>query len=111
MELVSYFADDAVIIMDLPEQMGGKIEATVAQYAAMLKQGWAIPATYTYDVSDVKIDINANGQAAVVSDTTNETMQMDGQILAKTSTRETIDVILNNGSPEIIRFYGKLSLQ
>ena len=107
-KLVSYFTADAVIILDVPPKMGGKREINKSQYAQMLKEGWATPAKFTYEVKDIKIKISKDKKKATVSDITLETVEMNGKIVAKAKTQETMEIVLSDGKPEIKSLYGKI---
>lgn len=107
-QLMSHFSPDARMTFDMPENMGGKIEAGVQEYQSMAKQSWALPAKYTYEVKDVYIEVDLDGLSATVRDTTIETMEMNGQIILSTQSEEHIDIISKDGKPLIVKLYGKV---
>lgn len=73
----------------------------------MTKQGWALSAKYTYEVKDVHIDVAPDGLSATVSDTTIETMEMNGQIIFSMQSEEHVEIISKDGKPSIIKSYAK----
>ncbi|RDE19674.1 nuclear transport factor 2 family protein [Motiliproteus coralliicola] len=110
-KLISYLADDAEIILELPANMGGKVTLNVDSYKAMLKQSWAMPANFTYEVRDIEINMGPNGHRATASDVTLETVEMNGQIIASSETVETIEIIYKEGKPLITSIHGKVDLK
>jgi len=110
-KLMSHFSDDAKIVLELPENMGGKVEFDVDSYKSMLKQSWAMPAKFTYEVRDIKINIDPKGDRATVSDVTLETIEMNGQIIASSKAVENIEIINKNGKPLITSIFGKVDIE
>ena len=106
-QLMSHFSEDATMTLDMPENMGGKLKADVQEYRSMLKQSWALPAKFTYEVKDVFIEVDADGLSATASDTTIETIEMNGQVIASAKTEEYIEIISKDGKPVIVKLYGK----
>lgn len=105
---MSSFSEDAMMTFDMPESMGGKMEVGVQEYRSMLKQNWALPAKFTYEIMDVRIDVDPGGLSATASDRMIETMEMNGQVIISLQSEEHIEIISKNGKPLIVKFYGKL---
>jgi len=108
-EMATYFTPDANIVLDMPPAMGGRIQATVPEYAAMLREAWSAPMKTTYDVYDVNISIAPDGSSATVTDVTVETIEMGGQRL-ETKSDERAEVVFYNGAPRISDLYAKLRM-
>lgn len=86
--VVRHFAPDAVIRLVMPPAAGGQtLELGVQQYARMLEDGWAMAGDSTYAVEDVVIRISPDGRTARVSDTTVESMNVQGRTISS-RTRE-----------------------
>jgi len=107
--LVSYFTDNVEVTMVMPKNMGGTLKANKQQYKEMLKQGWAMPGKYTYEVRDIKITVSKDSKSAVVTDLTVESIEIGGQKIESKS-RERIEVVVQNGKPLIQKIYGKIEL-
>lgn len=108
-QLVSFFTEDAKITIEMPRNMGGTITLSKTQYKDMLKQGWAMPGKYTYEVQNITITISPDSKTAVVTDVTIETIEVGGQVIRSTS-QETLNIVVEKGRPMIKRLYGKVQL-
>ena len=105
-----HFAPDAVIRLVMPASAGGqKLEMGVPQYTRMLEQAWAMAESFTYRVEDVVIEIGADGRTAEVSDTTVETMRIQGQTISS-RTRERFSVAWRGGRPLVTRLTGHVQM-
>jgi ketosteroid isomerase-like protein len=109
--LAPYFTDDATITAVLPASMGGTSTVTKQQYLESLKQGWGLPAEYTYEIQNIEIEIAPDGQTAVATDVALETVAMNGKVVASSRTQETINIVLDNGSPRIKALRGEVEMQ
>lgn len=108
--VVRHFAPDASIRLVMPPSAGGQIlELSVAEYAKLLRDGWAMAAESTYAVEDIQIEISADGRSAEVSDTTVETMKVQGQTLSS-RTRERFSVESRGGRLLITRLTGQVEM-
>lgn len=110
-KLISHLTDDAIIILELPANMGGKVNLDVDSYKEMLKQSWAMPAKFTYEVKNIEINVDPSGDRATASDVTLETIEMNGQIIASSRTIEKIDIVQKDGKPLITRIHGKVDIK
>ena len=108
-KLSHYFTDDVSITIELPEHMGGTSTIDKTEYTAMLKQGWALPASYTYEVKDIVIAIAKDKKSAVVTDVTIENISIGEQTLSSTS-YETLNIIATNGNIMINNIIIKVAL-
>lgn len=106
--LLSNFSTDAKITLDMSANMGGKMEVNVKNYKSMLKQAWAMPAKFTYEVKDIQINVEPDGLHATASDVIIETIEVNGKVIASSRTRERIKIISKEGKPIISSLYGKL---
>ena len=109
-KFATYFTDDAKITIEMPSNMGGTMNLNMTQYIKMLKEGWALPAKYTYEVKDIRIKISQNKNSATVNDVTLEKIEMNGKIIASSESIETMTVVISNGTPKIKSLYGKVKL-
>ena len=75
----------------------------------MLVQGWAAADAHTYAVQDIEIQIAADGRSAEVSDTTVETMRVQGQTVAS-RTRERFTVQMVGGKARVTRLVGHVQM-
>jgi ketosteroid isomerase-like protein len=108
--VVRHFAPDAIIRLVMPRSAGGQIlELSVAEYAKMLGDGWAMAAESTYAVEDIAIEISADGRSAEVSDTTVETMKVQGRTISA-RTRERFSVESRGGRLVITRLTGQVEM-
>lgn len=107
--LTSYFTPDATITIEMPRNMGGTLKLNKTQYKEILKQGWAMPGKYTYEVRDLEITLAKDQQSATVKDLTVETIEVGGQVVSSKS-RETINIIVSDGTPLINSIIGKVEL-
>ncbi len=109
-KLMSNFSKDAKITLDMPTNMGGKMELDVNKFKLMLKESWAMPAKFTYEVKDVQISVDPDGLHATASDITIETIEMNGKIVASSRSKERIEIISKEGKPIITSLYGKVAM-
>jgi len=109
-KFATYFTTGAKVRFEMPFSMGGNMNVNISQYVRMLKQGWALPVKYSYEVRDIQIKISQDKKSATVTDLTIESAEMDGKIIATTKTRETVEVIISNGVPKIRSLYGVVKL-
>jgi hypothetical protein len=107
----SYFTKDSTITIVMPENMGGTSTIGKQEYLRMLEQGWALPAEYTYEIRDIKINVAPDGQSAIATDVTLETVAMDGKVVASTRSYETINIVLHDGGPKIKALRGEVEMQ
>lgn len=107
-QLMSNFSEDAMMTFDMPESMGGKMEVGVQEYLSILKKNWALPAKFTYEVMDVRIDVDPDGLSATLRDRMIETIEMNNQVIISLQSEEHIEIISKDGKPLIVKFYGRL---
>ena len=107
--VVRAFAKDATITLELPQDLGGRMEMGRKKYGEMLRQSFATSSNYKYEVTNVKIALAADKRSAVVTDEVMETMEMGG-ITISTSTAERVEIVLVNGNPKVQTLYGKVKL-
>jgi ketosteroid isomerase-like protein len=108
--VVRHFARDAVIRLVMPLSAGGQaLELTVEDYARMLEDGWAMAGDSTYAVEDVVIAIGPDGRSAEVSDTTVESVKVQGRTLSS-RTRERFGVELRAGRVVVTRLIGEVQM-
>lgn len=108
--VVRHFAPDAIIRLVMPPAAGGQtLELSVADYARMLQDGWAMAADSTYAVENIVIEISADGRSAEVSDTTVESMKVQGRTISS-RTQERFSVESRSGSPVITRLTGEVQM-
>ena len=109
--ITRHFAPGATIQIVMPPNAGGQTQnLSVEQYDQMLREGWALYSQSTYRVEDVVIKISSDGQTALLTDTTIETIQMQGRTLS-TRTHEVVSVALQNGRPVITKLVGTVMLE
>jgi hypothetical protein len=107
---VRHFAPDAVIRLVMPPSAGGQtLEMGVADYARMLEDGWAMAGDSSYAVEDIVIEISADGRSAEVSDTTVESMRVQGRTISS-RTRERFSVEARGGKLVVTRLTGQVQL-
>lgn len=106
-QLASYFSKNAKILISMPENMGGEMEMSVSEYETLLEQTWALPATFAYEVKDIEIDIAPDGKSAVATDLTIESIEMNGETLFSSKTKERIEIELFQGEPQITELSGQ----
>lgn len=83
-KLMSYYSDDAIIEIILPEDKGGKIIVMASEYKQVLERGWA-HGEYEYELKDVNITIDKNKKRATVTDTVIANVKLNGQSITSTS--------------------------
>lgn len=103
-----HFTPDATINLDIGLS-SGPMQFNLDQYTQMLREGWALPLEYSYQVVDIQISIDDGGQSATVTDLTIEGLGTGDKKL-ETRTRETMQVILHHGQPKISELTGRPSL-
>lgn len=104
--LLAFFTPDAVITLDMPSSMGGRMILKLAEYKQMLLQGWALSGNSSYEVREVVIKISPDAQRATVTDLTIEKAEINGETISGQS-REKIEIIVVGGKPRIKSLYGK----
>jgi ketosteroid isomerase-like protein len=108
--VAGHFSPDAVIRLVIPSAAGSqKMEMGVQQYTRMLEQAWAMAESYTFTVEDIVIEISPDGRTAEVSDTTVESMRIQGQTISS-RTRETFSVASRGGRPVLTRLTGHVQM-
>ncbi len=108
--VVQHFAPGSVIRLVMPPAAGGQtVEMSVPQYKAMLTQGWAIGGASSYAVEDIQIQISEDGRSAKVTDTTVETMTVEGRTLSS-RTREEFSVELIDGKARVTELTGRVQM-
>ncbi len=109
--ITRHFAPGAMIRIVMPPNAGGQtLNLSVEQYDRMLREGWAQYSQSTYRVEDVAIKISSDGQTALLTDTTIETIRVQGRTLS-TRTHEVVSVALQNGRPVITKLVGTMMLE
>ncbi len=91
-----FFAKNAKIEVIMPPSLGGKkVTMDVSQFLMVLKQGWRTAETYSYELEDIEITVNADGKSASITDTMTETGKFKGGITftTKTSGKTTISLV------------------
>lgn len=110
----AYFVSNAKITIELPAELGGETyQPTLAGYLADLRSTWDElkqgNGKYTHEMRDIKITIDADGKHATVTDTTLETIELDGQKM--TTESDTIThFVWFKGTPMVSEMYGKVRL-
>jgi len=109
-----YFVADAKIAIQLPPELGGEIyQPSLASYLEDLRATWAElkqgNGKYSHEMRDINITIDADGQHATVTDTTVETIELDGQTLTTESDTVT-RFVWSKGAPMVSEMQGKVRL-
>lgn len=105
--LMAHFLPDAKIILDLPENMGGRLTLSPAEYQQMLAQAWQADPKSTLVVQNPIIKIGADGQSATYTALVIETVEVQGKKITG-RTEEKVGVVLSKGKPLIKILYGKV---
>ena len=94
--VISYFSDDAVVEMTLAIP-GGQQKSTLnkTEYRELLESTWKQSEEYTYEVTDLNIQINSDKTVAIVSDTIIESVKFMGQRMTTKTKEEIIIEIIN----------------
>ena len=107
-KLISFFSSDAKIHLDLPDNLGSKMELSLEKYKKILKFGWGLQVKSFYEVRDIEILINNKENTAIVKDLTIEHLENDGKIIIASVAEETLEIVILNGKPKIISLYAKI---
>ena len=107
---IGYFADDAQIVMDLPETLGGRTTMTVAQYKASIEESWALPVEFVHETQDLRIQLAQDGNTAFVRDVVVQKVYEDGVLVWASSMEEAAEIILVDGKPRVAKVFGKLTV-
>lgn len=108
--VVQHFASDSVIRLIMPPAAGGQtLELSVPQYKSMLRDGWAMAEASSYAVQDIKVQISKDQRSARVTDTTVETMKVQGQTISS-RTQEEFSVKLIGGEPRVTELTGRVQM-
>ncbi len=108
--LMSHLSEDAEIMLEMPESMGGKMELDVNSYKSMLAQSWALPAKFTYEVRNINIRMGPEGKTASASDTTLESVEINGMVISSKS-EEQLTIVSDNGKPLITGIVAKVEVK
>ncbi|WP_162844088.1 hypothetical protein [Sinobacterium caligoides] len=108
-KLTSFFTSDAVIVIDLPANMGGRMEMGVTQYREQLSQTWSLPAEFTFDVEDESYTISKDGKSAEASSTMIEEVMMGGRVIISSRSKEEMRIVAVDGKPAISNVYAKIT--
>lgn len=110
--VASHFTQDAVITMNMPNELGGDQVWSVDEYRTMLEHGWAapMPMTTTHEMKDLNITIH-DANNAFVTDTMIEKVTMNGNVIMSTRTEEETVVVIESGSAKIKSVRGRMSMQ
>lgn len=110
----AYFISDAKITIELPAELGGQTyQQGLADYMNNLRTTWdelkQSNGKYSHELRDIKITIDADGKHATVTDTTLETIEIDGQKM--TTESDTITRFTwFKGVPKVSEMHGKVRL-
>lgn len=104
------FASDAVIEINMPAELGGKVRYSVETYLKDVATGWKMGINPTYRVEDLTFRIAEDGQSAVITDVVYEEASHNGKVVMSTKTQETIDVIRIEDEIKVKKVYGDLSV-
>jgi len=106
-KVTSYLTDDASIVLEMPQNMGGTHNLNKDQYKKNLKEGFAATTNYTYDVKDIDVKISQDKRSATVTNTILETYEINGRIISSTA-HEIFTIIISDRTLKINRVYGKI---
>lgn len=106
--VVAHFADGAQITLDMPQELGGKMELSVNQYRGLMKMSWSVVTGYAYHVKEKTITVKDGGMTATVNSVVVETMDVNGESTTQ-HTNETLEIKLQDGEPKITRAYATLA--
>lgn len=103
--LLTHFAQDASIRIELPPLLGDKkLEMTVPEYRAYLENEMSPNQKNEYSVESIDIVVNKTGTSAAVTQRTRETAKLSGQSV-KIDSQQSINIELIQGKPLITRFH------
>lgn len=103
---------DAVVGFMTPDvsihiQMGSQnMRPSLDEYKDMLAMTWGQASEYRYQVVNQKVVVSADGMSARVTDTTQETIVIQGTEI-ESQTHEIVEIQLINGRPMITSLKGR----
>lgn len=109
--LISFFAQDAVIILRFVDKSQPGLKLDVEGYHQRLKQAWSMPMKYDYQLKDLAISVADDGLSGQINDVLVETVVFDGEVMMVTETKEQIEVHYRNGVLKISKLEGVLTLK
>jgi len=96
-----FFTPKARVTLKMPANKGGgKQVMNLAKFKKMIQHVWSLPAEIESSLSDLDISITKGGQSAVINNSINETIKINGKTINSES-KEKFMVILINGKPTI----------
>lgn len=105
----SLLAKSIKVTLDMPEDMGGKIQLNKRDYQAKIARTWRLPAEYHYGARDVNVIVIGTGERAIVTNSLIETLSLNGSQLGRTLLKQRMMVELKAGNPVITEIYTVLS--
>ena len=106
--IIKNLASDFMVRINLPESLGGGLFVMdLAEYKKTMEESFAMTTEYQYDVSDISITIQNDGESALVTDIVTETININGVILSTKSYETTIIEILD-GAPKVVFINGRV---
>lgn len=109
--IIKHFSTDAKITLNFPAELGGTQVLSVAEYSALLRDGWSLPAEFKYDVKDIQIEISKDQKTATATDIVYESIEIPGQFKIKSKSFEQVKFGLFNGAVLITDLSGKTEIQ
>jgi hypothetical protein len=95
------FTPKARVTLKMPANKGGgKQVMNLAKFKKMIKHVWSLPAEIESKISSFDVSINEDGQSAVINNSINETIKINGNTIHSEAT-EKFKVELINGKPTI----------
>jgi len=95
------FTPKARVTLKMPANKGGgKQVMNLAKFKKMVKHVWSLPAEIESKISSVDISIAEDGQSAVIKNSINETIKINGNTI-NSEAKEKFMVTLINGKPTI----------
>ena len=109
--VIAVLSSDVSIVIDMPSNMGGRIEVDLAGYKNMLVQAWGMPADLTHEIQDVEISIAPDGESATVTHLTIETLEANGTVILSSNTKSMFTAKIINGTLKITSLYGEVEIK
>lgn len=101
-------ASNIKVTLDLPDDMGGKVNLSKKEYQSKIQRIWRLPADYHYDSRDVNIIVIGTGERAIVTSSMTETLSLQGTRISSTTLKQRMMVVLENNHPVITEIYSVL---